>query len=39
MRGYHKVLKIARTIADIEQSEIIEIIHIQEALSFRTLSR
>jgi magnesium chelatase family protein len=39
MRGYHKVLKIARTIADIEHSELIEVVHIQEALSFRTLSR
>jgi magnesium chelatase family protein len=39
MRGYHKIVKIARTIADIEQSDVIEVSHIQEALSFRTLSR
>ncbi len=39
MRGYHKVLKIARTIADLAGSELIEAPHIQEALSFRTLSR
>ncbi|MDQ5890728.1 MAG: magnesium chelatase family protein [Candidatus Dependentiae bacterium] len=39
MRGYHKVLKIARTIADLVESELIEVAHIQEALSFRTLSR
>jgi len=38
MRGYHKVLKIARTIADIAGSELIEPAHVQEALSFRTLS-
>jgi len=37
MRGYHKVLKIARTIADIAGSQLIEPAHIQEALSFRTL--
>ena len=39
MRGYHKVLKIARTIADLEGGDFIEKSHIQEALSFRTLSR
>jgi len=39
MRGYHKVLKIARTIADLERSAVIEVAHVQEALSFRTLSR
>jgi magnesium chelatase family protein len=37
MRGYHKVLKIARTIADIAGSVLIEPAHIQEAFSFRTL--
>lgn len=39
MRGYHKVLKIARTIADLCGSALIEVGHIQEALSFRSLSR
>ncbi len=38
MRGYHKVLKIARTIADLAESSLIQPGHIQEALSFRTLS-
>ena len=39
MRGYHKVLKIARTIADLAGSTHIEATHVQEALSFRLLSR
>ncbi len=34
-RVYHKVLKIARTIADLEQSEKIETAHILEALQYR----
>jgi magnesium chelatase family protein len=37
MRGYHKLLKISRTIADIEASINIEKKHIQEALSYRNL--
>lgn len=34
-RGYNKILKIARTIADLEEKENIEKNHILEALSFR----
>lgn len=37
MRGYHKLIKIARTIADIEASPIIELPHVQEALMYRSL--
>ena len=37
MRGYHKLLKISRTIADLEASLNIEKKHIQEALSYRNL--
>lgn len=37
MRGYHKVLKVARTIADLEESEHIEETHMHEALSYRSL--
>jgi len=39
MRGYHKVLKISRTIADIENSDIIDVPHIQEALMYRCLDQ
>jgi magnesium chelatase family protein len=34
-RGFHKVLKVARTIADLENSEKITLEHILEALSYR----
>lgn len=36
-RGYHRVLKVARTIADLEQTESITKRHLTEALSFRAL--
>ncbi|MGD1997305.1 MAG: YifB family Mg chelatase-like AAA ATPase [Candidatus Dependentiae bacterium] len=39
MRGYHKVLKIARTIADLAGSELIDGVHVQEALTFRALGK
>jgi len=34
-RAYHRVIKLARTIADLEQSEFIQIDHILEALQYR----
>ena len=34
-RSYNKILKVSRTIADIENKEIIEISHITEALQYR----
>ncbi len=39
MRGYHKVLKVARTIADLEESTIIEVAHIREAILYRSLDQ
>ena len=34
-RGYHRIIRVARTIADMAESENISKIHISEALSFR----
>lgn len=34
-RAYHKILKVARTIADLAQAENISANHVQEALSYR----
>ena len=37
-RGYHRALKVARTIADLDQAENVGRIHIAEALSFRRIA-
>ena len=37
MRGYQKILKISRTIADMDRSESIKCEHIAEALMYRAL--
>jgi magnesium chelatase family protein len=34
-RGYHRVLRVARTIADLAGAETVTRLHIAEALSFR----
>ncbi len=39
MRGYHKILKLARTIADLDGSELIDVAHAQEATMYRSLDQ
>ena len=39
MRGYHKILKISRTIADIDESAMIEAKHIKEAMMYRSIDQ
>jgi len=34
-RGYHRVLRVARTIADLDRSDGVKLTHLAEALSFR----
>ena len=36
MRGYHKTLKVARTIADIQGSDKIDVVHILEAIIYKS---
>ena len=35
LRAFHKTLKLARTIADLEESEAVKDQHVLEALNFR----
>lgn len=37
-RGYHRVLRVARTLADLDNSEIIKRPHVAEALSYRRMA-
>ncbi len=38
-RAYHRILKLARTIADLAKSKNIETVHLSEAISYRKLDR
>ena len=37
-RGYHRVLRVARTLADLDGTEQIGRLHLAEALSYRALA-
>lgn len=39
VRAYHKILKVARTIADLEESKQIKIMHLDEAICYRTVDK
>lgn len=38
-RAYHRMIKVSRTIADLEQSEVIEKVHVQEAFGYRVMDQ
>jgi magnesium chelatase family protein len=38
-RAYHRVLKVARTIADLAAAELVDVAHLSEAIQYRCLDR
>jgi magnesium chelatase family protein len=37
-RGYHRVLRVARTLADLDGADTVTRLHVAEALSYRSLA-
>lgn len=38
-RGYHRILRVARTLADMQQQEAVLMAHIAESISYRSLDK
>lgn len=38
-RGYHRIIRVARTIADLDGEDIIRVPHVSEAICYRTIDR
>jgi magnesium chelatase family protein len=38
-RAYHRILKVARTVADLEAKEAVETAHVSEAVQYRTMDK
>jgi magnesium chelatase family protein len=38
-RAYHRILKLARTIADLDEADVIDTGHLTEAIGYRRLDR